>query len=443
MKNKKWLAAVLAAVFCLSGCGAAVHFDEQALMEKSEVYTQALIDGDYASAAAGISPSVASGLNADVLKQGWESTAPSLGAFESMEASSFSASGAVALVDVSCSFENRGLLLRYTYNGKNELTGLWMTYVPKKAQPQNTDAYEERVVSVGSEDAPLEGILTLPKGAEKSPAVLLIAGSGQQDMDETTGAAANKPLADIARGLAQQGIASLRYNKRTAQYPDQPADLAQLTIQYEVLDDAAAAADLLKQTAEIDTEHIYVLGHSLGGMLAPKIAQDSGLAGLISLAGSPRSLEDIMLDQNKAALASLDGVSEEDKQTSLENVEKLIDQARSAKEGGTDIVLNATENYWYTLNQIDTPGIAQALDVPMLFLQGEEDFQVFPEKDFTAWQELLGGRENVQFKLYPGLNHLFMPAGGTGTTEDYDAPASVDSQVIGDIASWIHGQAHA
>ena len=50
MKNKKWLAAVLAAVFCLSGCGAAVHFDEQALMEKSEAYTQALIDGDYASA---------------------------------------------------------------------------------------------------------------------------------------------------------------------------------------------------------------------------------------------------------------------------------------------------------------------------------------------------------------------------------------------------------
>ena len=106
-------------------------------------------------------------------------------------------------------------------------------------------------------------------------------------------------------------------------------------------------------------------------------------------------------------------------------------------------MLNATENYWYTLNQIDTPGIAQALDVPMLFLQGEEDFQVFPEKDFTAWQELLGGRENVQFKLYPGPNHLFMPAGGTGTAGDYDAPASVDSQVIGDIASWIHGQAHA
>ena len=88
MKNKKWLAAVLAAVFCLSGCGAAVHFDEQALMEKSEAYTQALIDGDYASAASGISPSVASVLNADVLKQGWESTAPSRGAFESMEASS-------------------------------------------------------------------------------------------------------------------------------------------------------------------------------------------------------------------------------------------------------------------------------------------------------------------------------------------------------------------
>ena len=46
MKNKKWLAAVLAAVFCLSGCGAPVQIDEHVLKEKSQAYTQALKDGD-------------------------------------------------------------------------------------------------------------------------------------------------------------------------------------------------------------------------------------------------------------------------------------------------------------------------------------------------------------------------------------------------------------
>lgn len=427
---------MLVLVFFLAGCAPA-EFDETALSGESKAYTQSLIDGDYDSVAAGVSAPVSDRLNADILRQGWENIAPVLGGFEQIEDATFTEDGNSAVVGVTCAFANRNLLLTYTFNGKGEIAGLWMTYLPKPARPQETDAYKEKIVSVGNEDAPLEGILTMPKGAENPPAVLIVAGSGQQDMDETVGAAGNKPLADLAHGLAEHGIASLRYNKRTAQYPNLPQDPKDITIQYEVLDDAAAGAELLKNTEGIDARHIYVLGHSLGGMLAPKIAQDNGLAGLISLAGSPRSLEDIMLDQNRAAIEAAEGVSDQDRQAALAQAGALAEAAKNAKEGGTGVILNATENYWYTLNQVDTPGIVQSLDIPMLFLQGDADFQVSPEADFGAWKELLSGRQNAAFKLYPGLNHLFMPAGETGTASDYDAPASVDPQVTEDISSWI------
>lgn len=114
-------------------------------------------------------------------------------------------------------------------------------------------------------------------------------------------------------------------------------------------------------------------------------------------------------------------------------------KSTSGKHGGLygkDCV-RGPENYWHTLHGIDTPVIAQSLDIPMLFLQGGADFQISPEKDFNAWKTLLSGNPNAEFKLYSSLNHLFMPAGKTNTVSDYDTPAAVDPDVIEDISSWI------
>ena len=267
----------------------------------------------------------------------------------------------------------------------------------------------------------------------------MVHGSGAQDMNETIGAAGNQPFADIAHGLAEQGVASLRYNKRTLQYPDEPQDPQKLTIEYEVLDDAAAGAQLLKSTQGVDPDHIYVLGHSLGGMLAPKITEQNGLDGLISLAGSPRTLEDILYDQSMDEIEK-QGLTGDKKDAYVSQLNLLIDQAKNAKQGDSNVILNAPGNYWYSLNSIDTPDIAKSLSVPMLFLQGGADFQVYPEKDFNEWKTLLAGKPNVEFKLYPNLNHLFMQSSGEKSLADYDGKANVDPQVITDIAQWVLAQ---
>ena len=166
----------------------------------------------------------------------------------------------------------------------------------------NTSAIQRLPVKVGS--PPLDGLLTLPARRGRSTAVVLVSGSGPQDKDETGGP--NKPFRDLAEGLAERGIASLRYDKRTKAYPP-AANPADFTPTQEYVPDALAAINLLRSRPEVDPKGIYVLGHSQGGTYAPKIAQDHpAIAGVILLAAASQPFGATILRQ-LTYLASLPG----------------------------------------------------------------------------------------------------------------------------------------
>ena len=125
---------------------------------------------------------------------------------------------------------------------------------------------------------------------------MLVHGSGPNDRDETLGP--NKPFRDLAWGLADRGIAVLRYDKRTSVYGGKMAGNKNLTVREETIDDALLAVKLLRGRPDIDPKRIFILGHSLGGMVAPRIgADDPSLAGLIILAGATRPLPDVAREQ--------------------------------------------------------------------------------------------------------------------------------------------------
>lgn len=297
----------------------------------------------------------------------------------------------------------------------------------------------EKPLAITSPLGPLPGIMTLPKGEGLFPAVLLVVGSGPQDADETIGP--NKPFRDLAQGLAAAGIASLRYDKRTRVYASQMKNTA-ITVDDEVTADALTALKLLGQQPHIASSRVFVLGHSLGGMVAPRIARrDAQVAGLIMLAAPARPLLQVSAGQVRELGKRMGASNAQTAETeqAIADERKLLAHADPKHPPGGSFS-GVPQSYWTSLHDYHQVAVAKTLTVPMLILQGGDDFQVSPKSDFGRWQQALKSKATVRFHRYPGLNHLFMPAGKSATRADYNVPGHVDVGVIADIAQWIKAQ---
>jgi len=300
-------------------------------------------------------------------------------------------------------------------------------------------------ITIGESTAfPLKGMLTLPDDlTEKVPAVVLVHGSGSSNMDEKV--MALTPFRDIAEGLAARGIAAVRYDKRSFAHPFKLLRNKALTVREETIEDAILAVELLKKDARIDPARIFIAGHSMGGMLAPRIDAEGGnFAGLILLAGSPRKMEEILAEQTSEMLAEMKGLT---RRIMEKQVKKLLsgfdglyemsdEEAKKKKYGG-----GVTMYYFKEMGEHDVPGYLAKTVKPMLILQGGKDFQVKADRDFARYKELLAGRDNVTFRLYENLNHVFVPSvyGKISMAkQEYSKKQAVCKEVIDDIASWIH-----
>lgn len=310
---------------------------------------------------------------------------------------------------------------------------------PVKARVE-ADGVRVQPLAVPSPVGSLRGALTLPAGQGPFPAVVLVAGSGPNDLDETVGP--NKPFRDIADGLAKLGVASLRYDKRTFAHGAKAAAQPRFTVDDEVTDDALAAARLLAQQKSVDSRRVFVLGHSEGAMLAPRIVQrDPQLAGAIMLAAPARPLLEVSRQQTRDLAAKL-GASPDQIAAALranEVEQALLDKADprhppAGEYGGVP------QSFWLSLHDYRQAAVAKSLPQPLLILQGGSDFQVSSTLDFDKWKQALAGKPNATFHLYPGFSHLFRPVGETGTLADYLKPGPVAPRVIDDIANWIKAQ---
>ncbi|MCL2378976.1 MAG: alpha/beta fold hydrolase [Defluviitaleaceae bacterium] len=452
-------------------------------------------------------------------------------------------------------------------------------------------------IVVGAETSwPLGGYLTIPHEASAArpvPGVVLVHGSGPGDRNQTV--FANRPFYDIAAYLSANGVAVLRYDKRTLTHGLEVMQAygSSLTVWEETIEDAILAAELLRQDPRIGD--VFVAGLSLGGMLAPRIHASGGdFDGIIILAGSPRNLTDIMIDQNWLSLEASLGMQGlfEERIATLQDLLGDLDTSAFASASWEDITLEYLYGYadiirewfglpetisdrdtmWYLLDlmidggrgngfdswqdawqyfyeagntailhnllgigpevtfhelssitivniaagepeaalaflldyivtamqaelavmsfqlaeleampaQIEelaeffasfpymteeeakateivpgsfmfayyfrdmmlnpAPYFLQQAAVPMLIMHGDNDLQVYTEADFNLFKELLAGRDNVSFRLFDGLNHLFMPSVATNLIEmlaEYEIPSQVDAQVLRDMLDWI------
>ena len=304
---------------------------------------------------------------------------------------------------------------------------------------------EEKIIVGENTKYPLNGLLTLPDNiATPVPAVVFVHGSGASNMDEKVGKLT--PFKDLAQGLARHGIASVRYDKRSFTHgfkmlTDKSQDV---TVKIETIDDAIMSTELLRKDPRIDPERVFIIGHSMGGMLAPRIDAEGGnYAGLIIMAGSPRKLEDIVLDQNEAALNSTKGFVNWIVKKQVAKFAAMFDgmyelsdeEAKKKKMGG-----GTTLYYFKEMGEHAAPGYLTVCEKPVLILQGEKDFQATVDKDFAAYKQLLAGKSNVTFRLYEDLSHAFVPSvygDIMKAKQEYNVEQHISEVVITDIANWI------
>ena len=434
--------------------------------QRSEQFVMALVNGDYSIAAVGFDADMTRALGAPGLKKAWEDTVKQAGAFVSIVKTQTELNDEYDIYIVISRHENTGISSRIVFSGDDLIAGLFFSFTDILSDwdmtPIKKDSYTEIpiIISEGG-DYPLKGIITMPDNTtDKIPAVVLVHGSGPSDMNGVPRALLpdypNAHFKDIAEYLSSNGIAVLRYDKRGFSIEHATKFIQQFggsaTVWEETIEDAILATNILKNDERIDENRVFILGHSLGGMLAPRIhAMGGNYAGLILFAGSPRSLLEIIYDQQYYYyMETLEGEELEEiimlysdgtTKTQLEDQTALImnmpdDEAKATDGGGVsfyyykDLLLNPATEFIKDINK------------PFLVMHADNDWQVFTDRDFAMYmsKDLLGDRSNATFKLYEGLNHIFMPSTATRSIDildEYKIKANVDEQVLKDIADWI------
>ena len=309
----------------------------------------------------------------------------------------------------------------------------------------------------------LAGTLTLPKSSKPSPAVLLIAGSGPIDRDETV--FGHKPFWVLADHLTKQGFVVLRVDKR---------GIGKSTGNYAVATsedfaaDALAGVEYLKTRKEVDAKQIGLIGHSEGGLIAPMIAVKSNDVAFVVLMAAPSVTGEAILYAQEALISRAMGFSEAQisqqldfqqqvlsvikNESNLEKAEKLlreiiakqlINLPKEEQQASTDAIeaqMKRCNSRWFRYYLTYDPTISlKHLKIPVLVINGELDSQVSPKQNFPIIAKSLQEAENRNYRIieFPKLNHFFQTC-ETGSILEYGIIEETIAPVVLDaISDWI------
>ncbi|HEV7374204.1 MAG TPA: alpha/beta fold hydrolase [Pyrinomonadaceae bacterium] len=287
-------------------------------------------------------------------------------------------------------------------------------------------------VTVNAKGFTLSGTLLLPKsGARPFPAVITITGSGQQTRDEPVGIPGlekYRPMRQIAETLASRGIAVLRVDDRGTGKSTGNNTVATATTS-DFADDVRAEVAYLRSRSEIDPKRIALAGHSEGGIIAPMVAStDPQIAAIVLMAGTGKPGDQISIDQSNDILERDTTMTAEEKNRQRAAQLEII---RAVQTGGdlskypAQVSMPWIKEFWTYDPLITIRKVRQ----PILILQGALDRQITAEQATMLEKAAQGaGNKDVTVRVFPNLNHLFLPA-KTGAFSEY---STLETSVIGD-----------
>jgi len=296
-------------------------------------------------------------------------------------------------------------------------------------------------VTVQANGFTLAGTLLLPKTSGRPyPAVIMITGSGQQTRDEPIalpGLKEYRPFRQIAESLAGAGIAVLRVDDRGVGGSTGRDTLVQATTS-SFADDTRAQVAYLRTRSEVDPARIALVGHSEGGVIAPMVAaSDPRIAAIVLMAGPAKRGYEISMSQLMAALVE-QKMSEEEKNKKIAEQRKIMDAVING--GDTSMYPEQVRRPWVKeFWSYDPLPTIRKVHQPILILQGELDQQVTADQaPVLEKASREAGNKDVTTRVFPGLNHLFLPS-RTGAFSEYSSLSvkALGEDFLKELTDWM------
>lgn len=412
----------------------------QTIIDRSLEFMQYMNDGNYTEASQMFS--IVNKPEAADMEKSWDELVRKYGEIGETVSVETDIFGKYDIVKRIVATESSQLVFTFMFEDKDIKSFRYTDYLPKM---QHNNIYKinegiiEETLRFKSEDLVLSASYIAPKEPDNHAVVVFLHGSGPSDRDETLGA--NKPFLDMAYGFAANGIASFRFDKKTLLYPKNFTVKKEMTVWDEYGYDALAAVDYLINEKDYKQNEIFILGHSLGGNVAPRVVDSMSFlpGGVILVAAGARPLHKVVYEQfeylykdkglSKSEKARLAMIAEQ-----VENVDNLdINKLESFEK---PMPLGIPAYYWYDLKEYNQCETMARINVPVLVLQGKRDYQV-TVKDFKMWKKALKNHSDAEFKLFKTHNHLMMEGKGKLMPDEYEVPSNVSEEFINCVSDWV------
>jgi len=380
----------------------------------------------------------------DQLKQTYTQLESAFGKFKNVVSIGNSKTDNLKISEIVLKFEKSLLNARIVIDSNYNVAGMF--FIPTYERQTNnlisyidTSRFVENEIEFGNKDFLIKGSLCIPNYIKSLNAVIMLSGSGPNNRDSEIGP--NSPFKDIAHGLASKGIITFRFDKRTKIYGKKIfQNNLDLTLNEEYYEDTDYAIEFLQNYCKINKikiKNLIILGHSQGGTVIPYILNNSkfkeDINASIFMATPARNLEVIVKEQYNY-IFTLDNILDSAEQKQLDNLDIQISNLKNNKE--ENLPLGLSKKYFNSLEKNNFNGNLAKSKIPLLIMSCGKDYQV-TSVELNIIENILKDNQNVNYKFYDNLNHIFIKVEGVPSPSQYNKVSNVDSQVIEDLVKWI------